>query len=294
MEPQRDIWTEWLLKRRFGGNAEVMQRSMEYLHTWRDHVLDHAALADGDILLDVGCGDGLIAFGALQRVPSSYVIFSDISQDLLDHVQPIAQQMGVANRCQFVRASADALSPIGDGSVDVVTTRSVLIYVGAKQTAFDEFYRVLKPEGRLSIFEPINRFSFPEPDHIFMGCDVTPIIEIVRRVKAVFERIQPPDHDPMLNFDERDLLSLAERAGLSEIHMELQVEIKPAGSEGSWETAIQIAGNPKIPSIEEAMRQALTPAEQDAFVAHLRPLFESGQRKERSAVAYLWAHKKAL
>jgi arsenite methyltransferase len=291
MESQRDIWTEWLLKRRFGGDAEVMQRIMEDLYTWRDQVLNHADLTEGNTLLDVGCGDGLIAFGALQRVRSGQVIFSDISQDLLDHVQPLAQQMGVADRCRFVRAAADALTPIGDESVDVVTTRSVLIYVDAKQAAFDAFYRVLKPGGRLSIFEPINRFAFPEPDHVFMGYDAVPIVEIVRKIKAVFERLQPPDRDPMLNFDERDLLVLAEQAGFSEIHLELQVEIKPARSEVSWETALRIAGNPKIPSLEEAMQQALTSAEQAAFVAHLRPLFESGQGKQRSAVAYLWARK---
>ena len=35
-------------------------------------------------MLDVECGDGLIAFGALDRVgEEGVVIFSDISQDLL-------------------------------------------------------------------------------------------------------------------------------------------------------------------------------------------------------------------
>lgn len=42
-----------------------------------------------------------------------------------------------------------------DNSVDVVTVRSVLIYVQEKQNAFREFHRVLKPEGRLSIFQAL-------------------------------------------------------------------------------------------------------------------------------------------
>ena len=45
---------------------------------------------------------------------------------------------------------------MADGSVDVVTTRSVLIYVKDKAAALREFYRVLKPGGRVSLFEPIN------------------------------------------------------------------------------------------------------------------------------------------
>ena len=43
--------------------------------------------------------------------------------------------------------------------MDIVTTRSVLIYVEDKRRAFEEFFRVLKPGGRISLFEPINRFN---------------------------------------------------------------------------------------------------------------------------------------
>jgi ubiquinone/menaquinone biosynthesis C-methylase UbiE len=53
--------------------------------------------------------------------------------------------MGVLDRCEFVHASADDLSALEDVSLDVVTTRSVLIYVKDKQRAFEEFHRVLKP-----------------------------------------------------------------------------------------------------------------------------------------------------
>jgi hypothetical protein len=33
-------------------------------------------------------------------------------------------------------------------------------------------------ERSLSIFEPINRFAYPEPPQRFAGYDVTPIVEI--------------------------------------------------------------------------------------------------------------------
>ena len=79
-----------------------------------------------------------------KRWRESRVIFSDISQELLDDVQTIAQEMNLLHRCTFLRASADDLSALEDASVDVVTTRSVLIYVKAKQQALDEFHRVLK------------------------------------------------------------------------------------------------------------------------------------------------------
>jgi arsenite methyltransferase len=291
-DSKQDIWAEWLLQRRFGGDSERMKVVLKkFLYPVRDKVLSHTNLNEGDNLLDVGCGDGLIAFGALDKVKTGRVIFCDISQDLLDHAQAIARKMHITNRCEFIRASADDLSPIHDTSVDVVTTRSVLIYVSAKQKAFAEFFRVLKPNGRLSIYEPINRFRWPETPHLFNGYDVTPIIEIAVKVKALYLRLQPPDTDPMTDFDERDLIVFAEKAGFKKIHLELQVEIKPPTEISDWDAFMRVAGNPKIPTLEEAIRQVLTSEEAEAFAAHLRPLVEGKQGTTRSAMAYLWANK---
>lgn len=286
----QDIWSQWLLKRRFGGDPERMKKMFDFLYPVRDKVLSHINLEDEEILLDVGCGDGLIAFGALEKFETCRVIFSDISDDLLNHVQTLVQDMNIQNRCQFVHASADDLSMLGDESVDAVTTRSVLIFVSPKQQAFNEFHRVLKTGGQLSIFEPINRFAFPEPPGRFAGYDVTPVVEIAQKVEAVYQRIQPPDTDPMTDFDERDLLIQIERAGFKEIHLELQIKIKPSENT-DWSVMMHTAANPKIPTLEEAMQQVLTPSEAETFVNYLRPLVESKQGVDRSAVAYLWAVK---
>ena len=286
----QDIWIQWLLNRRFGGDPQRMKKMLDFLYPIRDKVLSHIHLENGGTLLDAGCGDGLIAFGALEKFERCRVIFSDISDDLLNHVQTLVQDMNIQNRCQFVHASADDLSMLGDESVEAVTTRSVLIYVSPKQQAFNEFHRVLKPGGQLSIFEPINRFAFPEPPGRFAGYDVTPMMEIAQKVEAVYQRIQPPDTDPMTDFDERDLLIQVEKAGFKEIHLELQIKIKPSENT-DWSVMMHTAANPKIPTLGEAMQQALTPAEAKTFVNYLRPLVESKQGVNRSAVAYLWAVK---
>ena len=289
-DSQKDMWMQWLLNRRFGGDSQRMKMVMDRLYAVRDKVLSQIHLRDGGTLLDVGCGDGLIAFGALEKFEKCRVIFSDISEDLLNHVETLAQDMNVLERCQFVRASADDLSMFEDESVDAVTTRSVLIYVSAKQNAFDEFYRILKDGGELSIFEPINRFAFPEPANKFGGYDVTPVADLAQRLEALYERIQPTDVDPMTDFDERDLVSYAEKAGFSEIHLELQIEVQPHKN-ADWSAFLHTAGNPKIPTLEEAMQEALTPAEAEQFINHIRPLVESRQGTRRFAVAYLWAVK---
>ena len=174
--------------------------------------------------------------------------------------------------------------------MDAVTTRSVLIYVSAKQGAFHEFHRVLAQAGELSLFEPINRFAFPEPEDRFEGYDVTPVVDLAEKLKAHYSRFQPLDTDPMTDFDERDLVRQVERAGFSEIHLELQAFVKPP-EDGDWSGFLNAAYNPKIPTLAEAMGEALTPAETERFTAHLRPLVEARQGTHRLAVAYLWATK---
>ena len=262
----QDQWTQWLLHRRHGGDAEKQKVQLKTLFPIRDTVLQNAKLAPGETLLE--------------------------------HSRSLALQMGTSDHCQFIHASADDLSMIEANSVDVVTTRSVLIYVQAKQQAFDECYRVLKPNGRLPIFEPINRFAYPEPPHIFGGYTMTPIGDIARKIRAVYEHIQPVETDPMLNFDERDLLSFAEKAGFTEIHLDLQVEIVPGKFENeseteepNWDAFVRSSGNPLIPTIEEVVNEVLTPDEAEQFVAHLRPLVEAKHYVRRFATGYLWAVK---
>jgi arsenite methyltransferase len=290
-----DIWAQWLLHRRHGDDPQRLKATLDHLFSVRDRVLTNAQLNNGGTLLDVGCGDGLIAFGALQRSATSRVIFTDISQDLLDHAASLARQMQLADRCEFLCAPADDLSAVHDASVDAVTTRSVLIYVADKQKAIHEFYRVLKAGARLSIFEPINRFGEPQPPHMFWGFDVTPITEIAAKIKAVYQRIQPLDADPMMNFDERDLINYVELAGFREVHLDLEVDIKPLSQVESWnlswESFMRTAANPKIPTLEEATAQALTTDEAAKFTAHMRPLVENRAGTYQSAAAYLSARK---
>src|SRR5438132_9174008 len=165
----RDRWAQWVLARGHAADADQREKKLKELAPVRDRVLENARIQPSDVLLDVGAGDGLIAFAALERLgPSGRVIFSDISHDLLEHDRELALGLGVAERTGFVRATAQDLSPIPDASVDVVTTRSVLIYVEEKDRAFREFHRVLRPGGRVSIFEPINSY-FPDNANEFWG-----------------------------------------------------------------------------------------------------------------------------
>ena len=117
---------------------------------------------------------------------------------------------------------------------------------------------------------------------------------LARKVRSVFERIQPMDSDPMLNFDERDLFDLAESASFAEVHLTYEANLVSGDAYfevTDWNVFLRAAGNPKIPTLEEAMNEALSEEEIERFTNHLRPLVENARRRGPSALAYLWAVK---
>lgn len=146
------------------------------------------------------------------------MVFSDVSKRLVDQCRQLAAVAGVPERGKSLVAAAEDLSRVDDGSIDVVTTRSVLIFVEVKLQAFQEFYRVLRPGGRLSLSEPINRY-FVQPDGSSPPAfDPGPVKHLADRVRAVFVRAAP---SAMMDFDEKDLVRLIEQAGFQEVHLRL-------------------------------------------------------------------------
>jgi SAM-dependent methyltransferase len=83
-----------------------------------------------------------------------------------------------------LRTSGEPAQRARGFELGVVTTRSVLIYVAGKQAAFAEFFRVLRPGGRISFFEPINRFTDTNAD-VSMGYDLSRVADLGRKVRAI-------------------------------------------------------------------------------------------------------------
>jgi arsenite methyltransferase len=284
-ETGRDPWAAWFGGRRHGGDPELLRRQLEELAPIRDQVIASAALGPGKRVLDIGCGDGLIALAAAEAVgPTGHVVCSDASDQVLHQCRERAAQRGLLERCSFVQASASDLSAIGDQTIDAVTVRSVLMYEPKKEKAFGEFYRVLRPGGRLSLFEPINRLLQADPN-CWWGYDIAPVAELASKLSQVYAAVQPPS-DSTMDFDERDLMRFAEAAGFKEVALQLNVAVGPA-QPLPWRTLVNMVGIPFVPTLGEAMQQAFTPQEADRFTAHLRPLVEQGHGHRRIAVSYL-------
>jgi arsenite methyltransferase len=286
-----DKWADWLLKKRFGGNEETFRKTMEMLGGVRDKIFEAADVQPGETVLDVGTGDGLLAMKALELVGTEgKVIFSDISESCLDH----CRQFATGPNTQFLLASAEDLHDIPPESIDVVVLRSVLIYVEQKERALSEFIRVLKHGGRLSLFEPINRFSQPpgeKPKGRLFGMDMTPLEPLAEKVKNVASKYRDNGAGPMMNFDERDLLSMAEGVGYAKIGLHYEATIDTTYRQPPFDLILHQSPNPNVPTLSEILDEALTPVERAEFEAYVRPRLPEVSVTRRQAAAYLYAVK---
>jgi len=122
--------SDWLLHTRHAGDPSRNATIRAGIEPYADRVINGARLAPGMVMADIGAGDGLVAFRAIDRIGASLrVLLTDISVPLLRHTEALAIQHDVHEQCTFLNCSAEALTGIEDASVDVVTTRAVLAYV---------------------------------------------------------------------------------------------------------------------------------------------------------------------
>jgi EmrB/QacA subfamily drug resistance transporter len=295
MTEPADRWRRWLVDRRTGDDAQQQRLLSTFLYPLRDELLNRAQIRPGETVLDVGTGAGLIGYGALDRVgPAGQVIFSDVSPDLLGHCQAAVIAEGLLDRSDFLQASADDLNGVRDASVDVVTTRSVLVYVADKAAALHEFHRVLRPGGRAVLVEPIT--PVPADSGFYLGYDLSPVRPIAAKLSAYYTAVAAAagpagGGDPLLSFDDWDLLDLAEAAGFSQIHLEVRVDVQAPRAPCRWDRFLRMAPNPLLPTFGQVLGQALNHDEAGQLTSYLRPLVESGRGRRRQALASLTAVK---
>jgi|ERR1043165_3936385 ubiquinone/menaquinone biosynthesis C-methylase UbiE len=105
----------------------------------------------GHQVLDIGCGIGVQAVEMAKLVGATgKVVGTDLSKAMME----IAESSYAASGLPLQFSVADALKqPFADETFDSVRTERVLMYIKDTPAAFTEFKRLLKPKGRLVIFD---------------------------------------------------------------------------------------------------------------------------------------------
>lgn len=294
---ESDEWYAWLLEHRHGGNAALKVGVRAAVDTYVDRVLDAARLEAGMTLADIGAGDGAVAMRAIERVgPGLRVLLADISAPLLRHVEAVAGERGVHSQCTFMEMPADQLGGIGDDCVDAVCTRAVLAYVSDKRAALREFWRILKPGGRVSIAEPLMQDDAFETIALKRMADekgATPgheLLPLLHRWKAAQfpDTLEKLADSPICNYSERDLLGYFQECGFVDTHLELHIDLRR--QEGMlWETFLRGSPHPWAAPHGFIFETQFNEAERRMLEAAIRPSLEAGIGVAADRILYLSA-----
>jgi arsenite methyltransferase len=147
----------------------------------RDRLLDSIEFKGDEKVLDVGCGRGLMLIGAAKRLKSGKATGIDIwsQQDLsansADAVKQNAKIEGVSDRVRIETGDARKLV-YPDGNYDVVMSTLAIHNMPDKadrDAAIREVWRVLKPGGRLLIYDILHTGAYEKTLREQGATDVT-------------------------------------------------------------------------------------------------------------------------
>ena len=122
--------------------------------------VEHAGMAPGQTVLDLGSGAGLDAFVSRKEVgEKGHVIGVDMTAEMIAKARENVDKLGYDN-VEFRLGEIEHL-PVVNDTVDVVISNCVLNLVPDKRRAFAEIHRVLKPGGHFCISDIVSSKALP-------------------------------------------------------------------------------------------------------------------------------------
>lgn len=134
--------------------------SMGIDHLWRRRAVARAQVQPTDVVADIACGTGDLSL-AFVHAGAKRVVGLDFCHPMICGAVDKADRNCTGRLITFSDGDATRL-PLADNSVDIVSIAFGLRNVDRWERAIGEFFRVLRPGGRLVILE------FTSPPNIFV------------------------------------------------------------------------------------------------------------------------------
>lgn len=283
-----DVWAEWLTRGRMRGATKGQQRrTLSSLEVVRDRVIETAALAAGQHVLDLGAGTGLLALAARRAVgPDGRVVAIDISPGALSTCLQHARRARSAVAPLSPVVGDGVALPFAGGSFDAVVARSVLMHISRKEAVIGEIFRVLRPGGTVCVFEALADVGLREND-----VEEREVAEVVPEYPRVRRHAWDRAESPMLGFDERDLVRWFRAAGFREVSLVYREQHSDGARPVEHDEIarrLAVRPNPSARSHEEAARDLLG-AEAQAYLDKLTDVLVARGRRRHHGLALVSA-----
>jgi arsenite methyltransferase len=143
------------------GAMVMLRSSLVSKKRVRDRLVEALALSGDERVLDAGCGLGLALIGCAKKLTTGTAVGvdlwapKDLSNNNAQATRANAATEGVADRVEVETGDITRL-PFADASFDAVISMTVIHNIPSRDgrdQALRELVRVLKPGGRLAIFD---------------------------------------------------------------------------------------------------------------------------------------------
>lgn len=134
---------------------------------------EFAKIKKGDTVVDLGSGAGNDCFVARSIAgEEGEIIGIDMTEAMIQKARANAEKLGFQN-VQFRLGDIEDI-PLSSKRADVVVSNCVMNLVPDKKKAFDEVFRILKPNGHFSISDIVLKGELPEAikkeAEMYAGC----------------------------------------------------------------------------------------------------------------------------
>ena len=192
--------------------------------SWADRLIDSGEVDEGNRVLDVACGTGIVARRVAARVGvRGSVVGVDINEEML----AVAKQTAADVHPSIEWRQADATDlPFSEEVFDVVCCQQAFQFFDDPTAALEEMQRVLAPGGRvaLSVWRPLN---------------YQPAYEILAEAleRHVGDEAGTMMRSPFPRWDGEDIRTLVQTAAFDPVSVTIEI------------------GSVRYPSVEEFIRR---------------------------------------
>ncbi|MEY7850325.1 class I SAM-dependent methyltransferase [Natrarchaeobius sp. A-rgal3] len=208
--------------------------------SWADRLVETGGVTEGDRVLDVACGTGIVA----RRVSSSVGDSGSVAGlDVNERMLAVANETAADSQPSIEWQAGDATDlPFPDERFDVVCCQQALQFFDDPVVALEEMRRVLTSDGRpaLSVWRPLEY----QPAYVALADAVE------RHVGAEAGTVM---RSPFPTWDGEDLRSLVLEAGFDDVSITIEI------------------GSVRYPSVAEFLRREAASSPVADSVAALEP-----------------------